>query len=146
MDMMKKLPGITLGAACILPLLIGCSTTAPLPRADYVDLERFMGAWYVMGYTPIGFDKMAHNAVEHYAQGENNTILTIIAHPGRKYAWIMTREPHVSENDYQALLQRLVEAGYDAGIMKRLPHDWSGEKERLDLLERVGRHSPLAPR
>lgn len=64
-----------------LPLLLlatGCSSTMqkPLPSPSQVDLARFMGTWYVLGYTPILVDKQAHNAVEHYAQHEDGRILT----------------------------------------------------------------------
>ncbi|MEM8867577.1 MAG: lipocalin family protein [Verrucomicrobiota bacterium] len=58
-------------AASLLLALIatmsGCvSNQPPLPTPEKVDLEKFMGAWFVQGYTPILVDKKAHNAVEHY--------------------------------------------------------------------------------
>ena len=46
--------------------LSGCASRPPLTTPERVDLEGFMGAWYVHGYTPIVVDKDAHNAVEHY--------------------------------------------------------------------------------
>ena len=46
------------------------------PLADYVDMERFMGEWYVHGYTPTAIDKNAFNATETYQQGDNDKILT----------------------------------------------------------------------
>jgi apolipoprotein D and lipocalin family protein len=52
--------------ACIL-LLVSCqSSKNQPPTASFVDLESFMGTWYVVGYTPILVDKKAHNATEHY--------------------------------------------------------------------------------
>lgn len=56
----------TLMLACII-LLVSCqSPSNPLPTVSQVDLESFMGAWYVAGYTPILVDGKAHNATEHY--------------------------------------------------------------------------------
>ena len=48
-------------------LLVSCqSSKNPLPTASHIDLESFMGTWYVVGYTPILVDGKAHNATEHY--------------------------------------------------------------------------------
>ncbi|HKK17034.1 MAG TPA: lipocalin family protein [Opitutales bacterium] len=55
----------------------GCaSSNNPLPSANEVDLEKFMGVWFVHGYTPILVDKNAHNAVEHYYLNEKNEVET----------------------------------------------------------------------
>lgn len=69
-------------AATLLTLMLmsafnGCaSNQPPLPTPDYVDLERFMGRWYVVGYTPILVDKAAHNAIEHYRLDDEAKIQT----------------------------------------------------------------------
>jgi len=174
-----------------MSLVNGCaSNEAPLPTPDHVNLDQFMGRWYVQGYTPIVVDKQAHNAIEHYRLDEDEKIQTtyqfrdggfdgklktytpvgwvydkatnaewrmqflwpfrsdyiilyvdetytetIIAHPSRKYVWIMTREPEVSDADYQRLMKKLVAAGYDPAVVKKLPQDWSDEAERLEELE-----------
>ncbi len=48
-------------------LFVSCqSPKNPFPTESYVDLESFMGTWYVVGYTPILVDGRAHNATEHY--------------------------------------------------------------------------------
>jgi apolipoprotein D and lipocalin family protein len=58
-------------------LMSGCaSSDTPLPTADNVDLEKFMGTWFVHGYTPILVDKKAHNAVEHYYLNDENQVET----------------------------------------------------------------------
>ncbi len=57
-----------------LPLMVsllglgGCQSTPtpPLDTVDYVDLERFMGDWYVVANIPTFLEKDAHNAVESY--------------------------------------------------------------------------------
>lgn len=168
--------------------LSGCaSSRAPLPTPEQVDLQRFMGPWFVHGYTPIVVDKNAHNAVEQYtldAKGRVQTTYqfrkggvdgklktyrptgyprkddasnarwkmqfiwpfkadyvivhlsddyqqTIVAHPNRKYAWIMARSTRLSESDYQALLQILQRNQFDPKTILRVPHDWSQDSERL---------------
>ncbi|MFT5837335.1 MAG: apolipoprotein D and lipocalin family protein [Candidatus Azotimanducaceae bacterium] len=174
----------------LMSLANGCaSNQTPLPTPEHVDLEQFMGRWYVHGYTPILVDKQAHNAIEHYRLDANQKIQTtyqfrdgsfdgelktytpvgwvhdettnaewrmqfiwpfrsdyiilhvdadytetIIGHPGRNYAWIMTRESEISDESYARLMEKLKSAGYDTDILKKLPQDWSGEAERLEEL------------
>jgi apolipoprotein D and lipocalin family protein len=180
----------------------GCATNRePLPQAEKVDLKRFMGAWYVIGYTPIIVDKAAHNGVEHYYLNPKNEIettysfrdgstagpiktykpkgfvydkennaewrmqfiwpfksdyiisylsedydKTIIAHPSRKYAWIMQRSPEMDDTTYDTMLTKLKSAGYDTSVVKRMPHDWSNEQTRLKKIESAGKTEPLVPR
>jgi len=61
-----------------LPMLgAACAPLEPLPTAPNVDLDRFMGDWYVQGHVPVGSESTAHNAVESYARDEGSTrILT----------------------------------------------------------------------
>ena len=62
--------------ACSLLLMSCQSARNPLPTESYVDLESFMGTWYVVGYTPILVDGKAHNATEHYYLKSNGRIQT----------------------------------------------------------------------
>ncbi|MGB5735066.1 MAG: lipocalin family protein, partial [Thiohalocapsa sp.] len=41
-----------------------------------VDLERFMGDWYVVANIPTFVEKGAHNPVESYALNPDGTIAT----------------------------------------------------------------------
>lgn len=41
---------------------------------DKVDLDRFMGKWYVIASIPTWFERHASNAVETYTQKEDGTI------------------------------------------------------------------------
>ena len=195
---MKKLfyktSAMALGFA-IMSLMTGCALNdAPLPTAENVNIDRFMGRWYVHGYTPIIVDKNAYNAIEHYRLDADKKIQTtyqfrdggfdaeiktltpvgwvdekvdsnaqwrmqfiwpftadyiilhldagysetIIAHPSRKYAWIMLRSDTVNDSDYDRLLSKLNAVGYDTNLMQKLPHDWSGEGERLAEMEANG--------
>ncbi len=54
----------------------GCSTQPELKTVDYVDLDRFMGKWYVIANIPTFLEKGAHNAVETYERNSDGTIAT----------------------------------------------------------------------
>jgi len=49
---------------------------------------------------------------------------TIIGEPKRRYVWVMSRQPEVSEGDYQALVARVAELGYDTSKLERQPQRW----------------------
>ena len=189
-----KIPTIVLCFA-VMSLIIGCaSNEAPLPTAENVNIDQFMGRWYVHGFTPIIVDKDAHNAIEHYRLDADKKIQTtyqfrtggfdaeiktltpvgwvdegvdsnaewrmqfiwpftadyiilhvdadysetIIVHPSRKYAWIMLRSNTVRDADYDRLLSKLKAVGYETELIQKLPHDWSGEAERLAEMEANG--------
>lgn len=167
---------LALFAGCAI-FAMSCKTPPPLPTPAYVNLDRFMGTWYVHGYTPIVVDKDAYDATEHYerdAKGRIQTTYrfrkgghegpwkeftpvatvhdtetnaewrmqfiwpfkstyiilhladdynaTIIAHPNRKYAWIMTRDTVIEPAEYEAHLQRLEAAGFERVSIQRVPH------------------------
>lgn len=54
----------------------GCSTHQELAPVDSVDLDRFMGKWYVIANIPTFLEKDAYNAVETYKQNDDGTIDT----------------------------------------------------------------------
>jgi apolipoprotein D and lipocalin family protein len=56
--------------------LTGCSTHPPMPTVDRVDLDRFMGDWYVVANIPTFLERGAHNAVERYALNPDGTVAT----------------------------------------------------------------------
>lgn len=61
----------------ILVLTIaGCSSYPPIKTVPYVDLEKFMGDWYVIASIPTFIEKGAHNAIESYKLNEDGTIDT----------------------------------------------------------------------
>ena len=65
------------GLLAILLLLGGCASKGPeMKTVNYVDLERFMGDWYVIANIPTFLEKGAHNAVETYELNEDGTIAT----------------------------------------------------------------------
>lgn len=63
--------------AILLALLGGgCSSYAPMPTVERVELERFMGDWYVIANIPTFIEKGAHNAVESYRLDADGSIAT----------------------------------------------------------------------
>jgi apolipoprotein D and lipocalin family protein len=67
-----------LGLVGSVALLAGCSSTGPAPirTADYVDLPRFMGDWYVIAHIPAYLERAAYNAVESYRLLDDGRIET----------------------------------------------------------------------
>ena len=58
-------------------LLSACAAKGPeMQTVDYVDLDRFMGKWYVIANIPTFLEKDAYNAVETYTMNEDGTIDT----------------------------------------------------------------------
>jgi apolipoprotein D and lipocalin family protein len=62
----------------VLALGTACSSTGlpPIRTADYVDLPRFMGDWYVIAHIPTFLERNAVNAVESYRLLEDGRIAT----------------------------------------------------------------------
>ena len=48
----------------------------PIRTENHVDINRFMGDWYVIANIPTFIEKGAHNAVESYELNEDGTIAT----------------------------------------------------------------------
>ncbi len=184
---------------CLLSpaLLNACAThrVPPLEAMDReVDLEQFMGDWYVIGFIPITLpffsEEGAHNGVESYRLTEEGVIettytfrdggfdgpekrftpkgwvhdretnaewrmqflwpfkaaylivyldqdyqKTIIGVPDRNNVWIMSRDPQMSEAEYQRMLRYAANLGYDVAKVKRvpqrpLPGDHPADRER----------------
>jgi apolipoprotein D and lipocalin family protein len=57
-------------------LTFGCQTLKPIETVDHVDLNRFMGKWYVIANIPTFIEKDAHNATEFYRLDDDGTIAT----------------------------------------------------------------------
>lgn len=58
-------------------IVAGCAAKGPeMKTVDYVDIERFMGPWYVIANIPTFLEKEAYNAIENYSLNEDGTIAT----------------------------------------------------------------------
>src|SRR5699024_534614 len=62
-------PGV-LAACSLMP-------AADFPREDSVDVDRYMGRWYVIAHVPPGKTKNAYNSIETYTQTEPGVIDTV---------------------------------------------------------------------
>lgn len=60
----------------ILALLTGCQTPPRIHTVSHVDLDRFMGSWFVVANIPTFIEKDAHNAIESYKRDKDGTIAT----------------------------------------------------------------------
>jgi apolipoprotein D and lipocalin family protein len=60
----------------LLVAITGCATGPPIETVDSVNIERFMGDWYVIANIPHAIEKDAYNAVESYRLAEDGTIET----------------------------------------------------------------------
>lgn len=70
---MYRIPGILV----MTMMLFGCGQgSAPVKTMEYVDLNRFMGDWYVIANIPTFIEKGAHNAVESYRMNKDGSIAT----------------------------------------------------------------------
>ncbi|MCU0588458.1 MAG: lipocalin family protein [Syntrophobacteraceae bacterium] len=60
-----------------LSLIVGCTASLPpLRTVERVDLERFMGTWYVIAAIPTFIETDAFNAVESYQLDADGTVDT----------------------------------------------------------------------
>ena len=72
---MKQLKKLSL--PLIVAFLAGCNDSGePLETVESVDLQRFMGDWYVIANIPTFLEKKAFNPVESYALNEDGSIAT----------------------------------------------------------------------
>lgn len=62
----------------IILLASACShrPATPIPMAENVELDRFMGRWYVVANIPTFIEKGAHNAIETYRMNKDGSIDT----------------------------------------------------------------------
>lgn len=166
----------------IMSIFASCTTKGGLPPLEKVpslDLNRFMGDWYVLANIPTFLEVGAHNAIEHYelnsegqidirftfrknafdgeprkytmtgrpVPGTNNAEWTVspfwplkfpyytveiapdyswvvIATPNRGYLWIMARDWKMDDKKLQSLIDRMVERGFKASEIQRVPQKW----------------------
>lgn len=73
----KSVAKIIISAFLAAVFLSGCSARlAPIKTVAYVDINRFMGDWYVIASIPTMIEDGAHNAVENYKLDPDGTIAT----------------------------------------------------------------------
>ncbi len=57
-------------------LFQGCAKMKPIETLKFVDINRFMGNWYVIANIPTFLEHGAHNAIESYSLAEDGTVNT----------------------------------------------------------------------
>lgn len=87
-------------SALLLTLLFGAMTgcqtmpATPLPTVDRIELERYMGPWYVIAHIPSWPERNAFNAVETYALAPDGSIATTFTfNAGRFDGPVQTMRP-----------------------------------------------------
>ena len=60
----------------ILLLVQACQSMPPIQTVDQVDLNRFMGDWYVIASIPTFIEKDVYNGIESYRLDEDGTVET----------------------------------------------------------------------
>ena len=60
----------------LLVAISGCATGPPIETVDSVNIERFMGDWYVIAAIPTFIEKDAYNAIESYRLAKDGSIET----------------------------------------------------------------------
>jgi apolipoprotein D and lipocalin family protein len=58
-------------------LISGCSSVQPIETMQQVNLDRFMGQWYVIACIPTLIEKDVYNGVETYTLNSDGTIDTV---------------------------------------------------------------------
>jgi len=145
-------------AAAGLMMLTACSAAPTIPTAGKVELERFMGDWYVIANIPTYPERGAHNAVESYRLDADGSIATTftfrdgafdgpekVLRPrgfvrdretnavwGMQFVWPIKAEyviAHVDENYSETIIAR--SARDYVWIMAREPELTQGDYERL---------------
>jgi apolipoprotein D and lipocalin family protein len=89
---------ISLGLCAGIALTVSsCATQqkTPAQTVRHVDLDRFMGRWYVLASIPTFPEKNAYNAIESYSLNADGTIATTFNyHKGAFDGPWKTMKPH----------------------------------------------------
>ena len=64
-------------STCLLAACAGQGGARPIPPVEQVDLDRFMGDWYVIASIPTAMERGAYNAVETYSRAPDGRIDTV---------------------------------------------------------------------
>ena len=68
---------ITLGlTGCASNIFLDYNKPKSMPAVDYVDLDQFMGDWYVIATIPTFLERDAYNPIETYQLNSDGTIAT----------------------------------------------------------------------
>lgn len=74
---MKKILGLSVVLIISLIVFQSCRSYPDIRKANQVNLQMFMGDWYVIANIPTFIEKGAHNAVESYSLKSRGVIDTV---------------------------------------------------------------------
>lgn len=109
---MKKIIGFIVLITLSFVIFQSCRHYPSIKTAQAVDLDAFMGDWYVIANIPTFIEKGAHNAIESYSRQPNNVIDTTFRFnkgsftgPEKEYnpTGYVTEDPSNAEWDMQFL-------------------------------------------
>ncbi|WP_372017442.1 lipocalin family protein [Pseudoxanthomonas sp. 10H] len=84
----------SLAIATLLTACAGGSHPRPIEPVAHVDIDRFMGDWYVIASIPTPMEREAVNAVESYSRGADGRIDTVFRYrAGRPDGELETMTP-----------------------------------------------------
>ena len=92
------------------------------PRKEYrprgfVRDTRTNATWGMQFIWPIKAEYLVVYLDEDYTR-------TVIGRSARDYVWVMARTPQIPEEEYQAILRRVGQLGYDLSKVQRVPQRW----------------------
>lgn len=157
---------IALLTALVTAAVWGCGSVPTIPTVAGLELDRFMGDWYVIASIPTSFEKNAFNAIESYRLAEDGSIETTFrfnqggfdgpvktyrsrafvmdagtnAHWGMQFVWPFKAEYRVVylSPDYSLTIIGRSKRDY-VWIMARTPSISEGEyRQALDLIASYG--------
>ena len=76
-----------------------------MKTVDYVDLERFMGDWYVIANIPTFIEKNATNAIESYSMTDNGKIKTVFTFFHESPTG---KKKHINQQDLYIIRKRML--------------------------------------
>lgn len=92
--MRPRLAWVVLAALVSITSCAGIGERKPAIPLPVVDLDRFMGDWYVIANIPTRLERGAHNAVESYRLDDDGTVATTFSFrdgafdgPDRRYSF-----------------------------------------------------------
>jgi lipocalin len=104
-------------------MIVGCQTTRPIHTVESVDLERFMGDWYVIASIPTFIEKDAYNALESYRLDPDGTIATTFSFNKGSPGWLVERiqgSGICEESCIQGCVEQAVYLAHQSGIPHHL--------------------------
>lgn len=82
-------------------LMASCSTFGtqqpPVPRVASVDIDRYMGPWFIIASIPLALEKGAHNPVETYSKNPDGTLATVFQFRKDSFLGTLETKPTVAE-------------------------------------------------